>query len=113
MLTPNDIGVLANFLTPRKYEQIALAGLESLTPPVIHAATGAIIALIQSEGGTTRWRDDGTNPTGTVGFKLTENTPLQYNIKDLSKIKFIADTTTPATQVNVSYYTYSTEAEAP
>ena len=51
------IGVLANFLTPRGFESLDLTtGLKSLTPPALGIQ---IVALIQTEGGSARYRDDG------------------------------------------------------
>ena len=48
-----------------------------------------------------RWRDDGVDPTASVGMLLVAGTPLQYD-GDLSRIKFIE--TTASAKLNVSYY---------
>jgi hypothetical protein len=84
-------------LTPKGYQQItALSAAVALTPPV-----GSRIATITAEAQDVRWRDDGTNPTATVGMLLTKGTPFQYT-GNLAAIKFI-ETTASAT-LNIAYY---------
>lgn len=61
----------------------------------------ANFALIVAETQNVRWRDDGIDPTASVGMLLVAGTPLQYD-GDLNKIKFIE--TTASAKVNVSYY---------
>lgn len=61
----------------------------------------ANFALIVAETQNVRWRDDGVNPTASVGMLLVAGTPLQYD-GDLNRIKFIE--TTASAKVNVSYY---------
>lgn len=58
-------------------------------------------ALITPEGAGVRWRDDGVDPTATVGMPLAVGVTLQYD-GDLSKIKFIEQTT--SAKLNISYY---------
>lgn len=83
--------------TPKGYQQItALGSAAALTVPA-----GAKIALIGIENQPVRLRDDGTNPTASVGFKIAVGDSLQYT-GDLSNVKLI-ETTTSAT-VNVLYY---------
>lgn len=48
----------------------------------------ARLALLQAEGDNLRWRDDGTDPTASVGMLLGEGQTLVYN-GTLAKIKFI------------------------
>lgn len=106
----NNIGVLANFLTPRGFEKLDLSGgAQSLTPPDLGPIQ--IIALIQPQDGDARYRDDDTAPTDTLGFLLFESQSLQYNVLDLDLISFIADATNPADCINVNYYTYATLEE--
>ena len=62
---------------------------------------GARVALLYSEGAALRWRDDGTNPTASVGMPLDVSTPLRYS-GDLSKIKLIAQTGAPV--LNIAFY---------
>lgn len=59
------------------------------------------VAWIVAESQDVRWRDDGTDPSATVGMLLPKNTLLVYD-GDLSKIKFIE--TTASAKLNVSYY---------
>lgn len=50
---------------------------------------GADLVLLQATGQNVRWRDDGTNPTATIGMVLTAaGDPYPYS-GDLTKIKFI------------------------
>ena len=58
-------------------------------------------ALIVAETQGIRWRDDGTNPTASVGMPLAVGVPLQYD-GDLNGIKFIEQTA--SAKLNVSYY---------
>jgi hypothetical protein len=60
-----------------------------------------VFALIVAEGAPVRWRDDGTNPTATVGMPLAIGVPLQYD-GDLTKIKFIEQSA--SAKINISYY---------
>lgn len=59
-------------------------------------------ALIQPEAQAVRWRDDGTNPTGTVGMSLAAGDVLDYN-GNLSAIKFIE--AAASAKLNISFYT--------
>jgi hypothetical protein len=68
-----------------------------LTPP----AEGASTALINVAGQNVRWRDDGTDPTSTVGMLLVVGDEFSYQ-GDLTKIKFIE--VTAGAELNVSYY---------
>lgn len=82
---------------PLGYQQFTLAAATAL--PSI--PLGATEALVVCETQTVRWRDDGTNPTASVGMPLTANTAFPYT-GNLSAIKFIQTTTTAT--CNVSYY---------
>ena len=84
---------------PLGYQQItSLVTATGLTVP-----DGAFYAFIVPEGTNSvcRWRDDGTDPTSTVGMPLPSGTPFDYAGK-LASIKFIDATST--TILNVSYY---------
>jgi hypothetical protein len=79
------------------YQQITtLSSAIGLTPP-----SGASEAFILCTGQTVMWRDDGTNPTASVGIPLPVNTAFPY-VGSLARIKFI-ETAASAT-CNVSYY---------
>lgn len=89
---------------PAGYEQKAVSNtavaLGSI-PADTDQRPGATGALIYVETAAVRFRDDGTDPTSSVGFPLDVGVPFFYT-GDLSKLKFIrqsADAT-----VNVLYY---------
>ena len=89
-------------LSPFGYQQItSLSAATALTVPAPTNAVPATLALIQAETQNVRWRDDGTNPTASVGMLLVVGDILPYT-GDLSKLKFIEATT--GAKLNVSYY---------
>lgn len=59
------------------------------------------IALITPLTGNVRWRDDGSNPTASVGMPLAAGVTLQYD-GNLKAIKFIDNGGTA--ELNISYY---------
>lgn len=87
--------------------QYAALGYEQLTD--LSAAVGlpdvpalATCAIIRTEAQAVRWRDDGTNPSATVGMQmLTTDAPLFYS-GPLRNIKFIE--VTSGAKLNISYY---------
>lgn len=88
------------------YQQItSLSSATGLTVPTRDPSTGANVkanfALITAEAQNLRWRDDGVDPTASVGMPLAAGVTLQYD-GDLSKIKFIQQTSGGI--VNISYY---------
>lgn len=87
------------------YQQItSLSAAAALTVPQ-RDATGAnqkpVLALIVAEGAAVRWRDDGVDPTASVGMPLAVGVPFAYD-GDLSRIRFIQQAGTAT--LNVSYY---------
>jgi hypothetical protein len=87
------------------YQQIAtLTSAVGLTIPAT-TTTGLAykpnFALITPEGKGVRWRDDGVDPTASVGMPLAAGVTLQYD-GDLTKIKFIEQEATA--KLNISYY---------
>lgn len=87
--------------TPCGYQQITnVSAAVGLTVP-----TGAqqlptycrIVATTQA----VRWRDDGTDPSATVGMPLAVNTELVYN-GDLKKIKFFEQAASAV--LNIAYF---------
>lgn len=79
------------------YQRITnLSSATALTVP-----TGATRALIVAESQAVRWRDDGTDPTASVGMPVATSTYLSYD-GDLSRIKFIEQTASAT--LNVTYY---------
>jgi hypothetical protein len=84
-------------VTAKGYQQItSLSAATALTVP-----TGATSVLITVESQAVRWRDDGTNPTATVGMPLAVGQSIAY-AGDLSLLKFIEQTA--SAKLNVSYY---------
>lgn len=87
------------------YQQISdVSSAVGLTVPVTTpngSSVKANFALIVAETQNVRWRDDGVNPTASVGMLLVAGTPLQYD-GDLNRIKFIE--TTASAKINISYY---------
>jgi len=84
-------------LTPKGYQQVtSLSSAAALTVP-----TAANLALIQAEDQNVRWRDDGTDPTTTVGIVLEAGDDFWYT-GSLAALKFIQETATA--KLNVSYY---------
>lgn len=88
-------------IKPAGFQQIATATLvaaQPLTPPGIDRAN---LAMIQAEGGSLRYRDDGTVPDATTGTLIGQGETLPYN-GDLSAIKIIR--TAVGAQANIHYY---------
>jgi hypothetical protein len=80
------------------YQQIVgLAAATALTVPA-----GARIAYIEAEAQAVRWRDDGTNPTATIGQPLPVGRMLTY-VGDLTRIKFFQQAATA--NLNITYFT--------
>jgi hypothetical protein len=78
------------------YQQISPVAATALTVPA-----GTVEAFIICHGQAVRWRDDGTNPTSTVGVYLPADVPFPY-IANLPSIKFIQ--TAASATCDVSYY---------
>lgn len=88
------------------YQQItSLSAAAGLTVPTKDPVTGANVkanfALITAETQDLRWRDDGVDPTASVGMPLAAGVTLQYD-GDLGRIKFIEQT--GGGKLNISYY---------
>lgn len=87
------------------YQQItSLSASSALTVPTMDkngSKQQPTIAIIIPETQAVRWRDDGTDPTSTVGMPLAAGVALQYD-GDLSKIRFIESTA--GAKLNISYY---------
>jgi len=94
-----NVAITESVLAPKGYEQITgLSSVKTLTVPA-----DAQFALIQAESKDVRWRDDGTNPTSSVGMLLAAGADVWY-ANDLSKVKLIE--TAASAKVNVAYYGY-------
>lgn len=83
--------------TSAGYQQLtSISSATSLTVP-----TGATIAEICVETAAVRYRDDGTDPSATVGMPVSAGTCFAYS-GPLRAIRFIAVSGSPV--VNVLYY---------
>lgn len=95
--------VISGSRTPLGYQQILTATLASATALTVPAR--GLYAVIQCEGtfctDSVRWRDDGVNPTSSVGMILAGGQELDFS-GDLATIKFIVGSGAPI--LNVSYY---------
>lgn len=98
MSTGNFSQTIQGHVEPIGYFQITSAAAATGLPSIPDKAR---YALIQPESQNIRWRDDGTNPTASVGMKLVANDTLVYS-GVLSSFKLIEET--GSAKVNVTYY---------
>lgn len=84
-------------LQPKGHQQItALSSATALTVP-----SGARFAFLQAQTADVRWRDDGVDPTASVGMILPfTGSPMVWYTGQLSKLRFISATG----GINVAYY---------
>lgn len=96
---PIPAAVVPYIYTPLGCAQItSLAAAAGLTPP-----TGATLVVMSIEGQPVRYRDDGTNPTATVGVLLPVSTGAPWSYSGpLASIKFIQ--TAPTAIIDVCFY---------
>lgn len=86
----------------RGFQQItSLSSATGLTIPTGADGQRPNHAVIHCEGQATRWRDDGADPSTTVGMRLLVGAELVYD-GDLSKIRFIEELS--GAKLNISYY---------
>jgi len=79
------------------FQQITgLSSVKGLTVPV-----GARMCRIEATTQAVRWRDDGTDPSSTVGMTLAAGAGIDYD-GELTKIRFIEAAASAV--LNVSYY---------
>lgn len=86
------------------YQQVAAAGTVSafnLTVPPDREKLRPKWAVIQAEAQALRFRDDGIDPTTSVGMLIPAGTSIDYT-GDLSKIRLI--NAVAGAIANVSYY---------
>ena len=84
--------------TPLGYQQVVGPASATSLPNI---PAGATYALITPDTQGIRWRDDGTDPTATVGMPVPAGTTLKYN-GNLAAFRFIQ--TAATSTVNISYY---------
>ena len=68
------------------YQQLTV---DNLTPQQLTVPNGTTLILIVTEAQAIRWRDDGTNPTATVGYPLAVGVELRYVAQNKSAIRII------------------------
>lgn len=83
--------------TPKGF--LAVPDLSSAVGLTVPA--GASYAIFNVTGQNVRWRDDGTDPTATVGMLLTVGQDYEYQ-GNLGAIKFIE--VAASAKLNVSFY---------
>lgn len=89
---------------PLGYQQISAATLATstaLTMPTIPAGMRVRKVVCSGNGGTIRWRDDGTAPTASIGMLMADGGALTYT-GDPTAIRFILASSTPV--LDISYY---------
>lgn len=90
--------VLDGYLDPGGYTQVTslatAAGLGTIP-------NGVKLTLIQAEAQDIRWRDDGVNPTASVGMVLGAGQTLVYNGNPAA---FKAIEVTTSAKLNVTFY---------
>ena len=92
-----NANVLPGKYSPLGYEQIAdVSSAQTLTVP-----TGSRYALIQAVSQNVRWRDDGTDPTASVGMQLALGEDMLYS-GNLNVIAFFEEAA--SAELNVTYY---------
>lgn len=84
------------------YVVVGYQQLSSLSTAVgLVVPTGANVAIFIAQDQDVRWRDDGTNPTTTVGMLMQKGIPLEY-AGPLTAFKMIE--AAASAKVNVAYY---------
>lgn len=88
---------------PSGMRQLGYQQLTSLnTATGLTVPAGTILALCTPETQAVRWRDDGTNPTASVGQPLPVGAELRYDAGGLALVKFIEQVA--SAKLNVVYY---------
>ena len=85
---------------PLGYAQTAVTTV--LAGTALGIVSGAERVLITAESGSARWRDDGTNPTASVGFPLAAGGVLDYDGNPLA-LRIVAQSGTVT--LSVASYT--------
>jgi hypothetical protein len=82
---------------PFGYQQIN----DLSTPQSLRVPSGAQYALIQAANQAVRWLDTGSDPTDSIGMRLSSGRDMWYT-GDLGALRFIEETA--GAELNVAYY---------
>ncbi len=85
-------------VTPLGFEQLAVS---TTSVGFVSIPIGATKALIDVRSNAIRWRDDGVDPTATIGVQVDADKQFWYE-GNLSEIEFIRVSSDAA--LNISYY---------
>lgn len=80
-----DLSVAVNFGTA--YDAAVVA--DARIPP---RSSIQAIFILDVEGATVRWRNDGTAPTAAVGNRIIQDTGLVYTANSLDNLQLIQET---------------------
>jgi len=89
------------FIAERALLQEQLTSLAASTA-LTNLPVGTSMIMVIPESQAVRWRDDGTDPTTSVGMPLAVGQTLIYTAKQMSKLRFIEQTA--SAKINVAYY---------
>lgn len=81
------------------YQQLTV---DATTSQALTIPAGTTLILISPEAQAIRYRDDGTNPTATVGYPTPVGAELRYSGQNKPAIKIIGQVASAI--VNVMYY---------
>ncbi len=89
---------ISNPLSPKGYVQVALSSssVQQISPP-----QGASLALVKIEGAGIRYRDDGVDPSASVGMPLAIGESLIYDAV-MNSVKVIGQS--DGAICNVAFY---------
>jgi hypothetical protein len=85
---------------PLGYQQFAAGTIDAASALAI--PEGCSLILIVAEAQAVRWRDDGTDPTATIGQPLAVGVEMRYTSRSPTRLKFIAQVA--GAILNVTYY---------
>ena len=78
----------AGYVGERPLGYVQLTGIATATA-FSAVPEGAVLALITPSVQAVRWRDDGVNPTSSLGYPLAVGVELQYSAQAFTRLRFI------------------------
>lgn len=87
-----------------QYAALGYAQLDDLDTAIGLPSVPALATcvILTAEGQNIRWRDDGSNPTASVGMLLKTTDPAFFYSGSIRNIKFIE--ATAGAKLNIAYY---------